>query len=127
MLESLLKSQKCEQKEGHLECPHCLCKPCITSECFRQMWWETDSVEPDEKNHSLRKEKYKYFWTMLYHREVFLDERYINRKLEALKRDPRRRNTVYHRREILPDCVLNTVRKWYPNPPDIPYMGHRWN
>ena len=28
-------------------------------------------------------------------------------------------------RELMPVCVLNDVRKRFPNPPGIPYMGHR--
>ena len=27
-------------------------------------------------------------------------------------------------REVIPDCVLDTVRALYPNPKSIPYMGH---
>ena len=75
---------------------------------------------------SFRKELYKYFWTMLFHRHVFLDDRYLDRKLRALKQGPRMRNVVNHRRDILPHCVIKLVRSWYPNPKDVPYMGHMW-
>jgi hypothetical protein len=27
-------------------------------------------------------------------------------------------------REVMPDCVLHQVRQLYPNPKDVPYMGH---
>lgn len=70
---------------------------------------------------------YKFFWTMLFHRGViFLDERYRERKLNVLQLDPRFTNVASHRRDILPECVVNLVRVWFPNPKNIPYMGHRW-
>ncbi len=45
--------------------------------------------EPNHTNTGLRKEKYKRFWTMMHHRNVWEDERYKSKKREALKRDPR--------------------------------------
>ena len=33
---------------------------------------------------------------------------------------------VHVLREIIPECVLNLVRGLYPNPPDTPYLGHKW-
>ena len=108
------------------ECMYCYCKPCITSENNRQMWWEDECHPARRINHSLRKESYKKFWTMLFHRGVFLDERYQSIKQAALKRDPRCKNMVWHRRDILPKCVLELVRMWFPNPPNMPYMGHMW-
>ena len=114
------------QNENCDECPHCFCKPCITNEQNRQMWWSTEPELPDRKNSSFRKEKYKSFWTMLFHRGVFLDDRYRERKSTALKSDPRFKNVVSHRRDILPECVVNVARFWFPNPKHIPYMGHRW-
>lgn len=34
---------------------------------------------------------------------------------------------VWNKWEILPVCVVNHVRSLFPNPPNIPYMGHKWN
>jgi len=124
--ETTKRKYKIEQKNGFDECPTCLCKPCITDELHRQMWWETENTAPSRQNHSLRKERYKGFWTMLFHREVFNDERYKARKLRALQEDPSRKKLMWHRRDLLPKCVLQLVRGWFPNPPDIPYMGHMW-
>ena len=28
-------------------------------------------------------------------------------------------------RELMPECVIADVRKRFPNPPEIPYMGHK--
>uniref|UniRef100_K1QQU1 Uncharacterized protein n=1 Tax=Magallana gigas TaxID=29159 RepID=K1QQU1_MAGGI len=58
---------------------------------------------------------------MLFHRGVFLNERYRERKLNVLQLDPRFTNVASHRRDILPECVVNLVRVWFPNPKNIPY------
>ena len=33
---------------------------------------------------------------------------------------------IVHRREIMPTCVVDKVRRFYPNPADKPCMGHKW-
>ena len=85
--------------------------------------------EPEMANRSnaqLRKDKYKRFWTMLFHRNVWKDPRYRERKRRALQHDPRRKNYVYHKRDIMPKCVIDLVRHWLPNLNNQPYMGHMW-
>lgn len=116
------------QNDDALECPMCLCKPCITSERNRQEWWETQNNPACEENSSSRKEHYRRFWVMLLHRKVWDDERYKARKaaLQAHAENvigPSVRST---RREIMPDCILKCVRSWLPNPENTPYMGHKW-
>ena len=106
------------------ECPHCLCRPCITTN--HQGWFRLDPARPHILNSRRRKTCYKKFWSMLLHRGVWVDARYLMRKGAALNLDPRYRNFVYHRRDIMPDCVVKNVRNWYPNPGSIPYMGHMW-
>ena len=108
------------------ECTHCLCRPCITDERNRQSWWENASHAPNNRNSSLRKDKYKRFWTNLFHRRVWRDPRYLARKEEALSRDQRTEYDVFHRRDLMPKCVIKLVRTWLPNPRNKPYMGHRW-
>lgn len=109
------------------ECPYCFCRPCITDECNKQLWWEDENHEPHERNSFLRKDKFKRFWTNLFHRGVWNDPRYLTRKRNALRRDKPRKKYVYHRRDIIPKCVLELVRRWFPNPSDQPYMGHKWD
>lgn len=109
------------------ECPHCLCRPCITNEQNRQMWWESQEHAAHEGNSFLRKEKFKRFWTNLYHRGIWNDPRYLERKRAALRRDRPRKKYVYHRRDLIPKCVLTLVRKWFPNPDVQEYMGHHWD
>lgn len=114
------------QDEHADECQYCYCKPCITNERNMQLWWESEDSEPSVRNSGLRKEKFKRFWTMMHHRNVWEDERYQSKKKEALKKDTRCKKYAWHRRDIMPKCVLQLVRKWLPNPQNIPYMGHLW-
>lgn len=115
-----------EQDPDEEECRYCLCKPCITSERNRQLWWEDEDTNPSPRNYALRKEVYKRFWTMMFHRDVWNDPRYTEAKIVALQNDPRCRNLVWHRRDIMPKCVLSLVRGWFPNLPGAPYLGHLW-
>ena len=82
------------------------------------------SYSKSTKEISWRKEKYRYFWTMMYHQEVWRDDR--SRKLAALARNPKYKNYIWHKCDIMPNCVLKLVRGWHPNPDGIPYMGHLW-
>lgn len=132
--ESIEENSDCNYEEYSIqqdqelpECPHCLCRPCITNEQNRQLWWEDANHEPSEGNSFLRKDKFKRFWTNLFHRGVWSDPRYLTRKKDALKRDRPRKKYVYHRRDIIPKCVLGLVRQWFPNPSEKPYMGHKWD
>ena len=108
------------------ECQYCYCRPCITNEANRQLWWELHDTEPSDRNHGLRKEKYKRFWTMMFHRYAWEDQRYKIKKEAALKNDPRFKKYIWHRRDIMPKCVLQLVRQWLPNTLGTPYMGHLW-
>ena len=47
-----------EQYDTMNECPHCFCKPCITPENNRQMWWKNNSEPKSKRNRKLRKEIY---------------------------------------------------------------------
>lgn len=114
------------QDPEEARCPHCLCQPCITNEVNRQFWWENQAQAAHLRNIRYRKIAYKKFWTMLYHRGVWLDPEYMRRKVIALGYDPNQTEYVYHRRDIMPNCVLQIVRGWYPNPSGVPYRGHLW-
>lgn len=114
------------QNQEEEECRYCLCKPCITDERNQQLWWETVPVAPNSRNSGLRKDKYQRFWTMMYHRNAWQDPRYTAAKIAALRSDPHQRQYEWHRRDIMPKCILTLVREWFPNPPGVPYMGHLW-
>lgn len=116
--------------DGHFECPDCFCRPCVMSDQNRQLWWPERCREGSQKNKHHRKALYKKFWTMLCHRGLWQDERYLARKSVAVRIDSRHRRFVWqshaYKREIMPDCVVRQVREWFPNLPSQPYMGHLW-
>lgn len=102
-----------------LQCQFCLCRPCVIDESNRQSWWKTQSDEPTVESSYLRKKAYYKFYTMLYHRGLWSNEQYLERKKAA-------GHQLRFKREIMPECVLNLVRSWHPNPDNRAYMGHRW-
>lgn len=110
------------------ECMFCFCKPCITDNVNKQMWWE-DALQPVSRwNSRRRKCHYRKFWTMLTHKQAFDDDRYKSKKREALGLDPQRRFYGWiHKRDIMPNCVLKLVRGWLPNPQGMAYMDHMWD
>ena len=93
-----------------------------TNEQNSQLWWHANTEEPHLRNSGLRKEHYKLFWTMLLHRGVWNDDRYIVMKVDAMSRDPRRQRYDWHKRDIMPKCVVSLVRHWFPNPRGFPYI-----
>jgi hypothetical protein len=116
-----------EHDESESECPFCLCRPCITSEKNKQSWWPTMPSAPHRLNSQSRKTCYNKFWTMMFHRGVWQDRRYKQRKSVALGLDPTNNQYVWlHKRDLMPDCIIKLVREWYPNPTSVPYMGHLW-
>jgi hypothetical protein len=61
---------------------------------------------------------YKLSWN-----NISLQNRYIVMKVDAMSRDPRRQRYDWHKRDIMPKCVVSLVRHWFPNPGGFPYMG----
>jgi hypothetical protein len=47
------------------ECKHCYCRPCITDESNRQLWWERQPRIPSQQNRKFRKPCFQRFWAML--------------------------------------------------------------
>ena len=74
--------------------------------------------EPRMNNHMKRKGDYRSFYTILNRRGLWHDPVYIARK-EALG------CYVEDVREVMPVCVVEDVRKRWPNPDGVPYCGHR--
>ena len=101
--------------EDHPPCQHCLMGPCITvSEVTRIQ----GSCAPDITNHSKPHKNYRKFWKSLKDRGLWQHELYLHRKTSAGLSD-------VELRELMPQCVLDDTRKHYPNPPGVPYMGHK--
>ena len=111
-----------------VECPDCLCRPCVIAEDNRQSWWPDQPKSASRKNRHGRKDLYKKFWSMICHRGAWNDERYKERKSRAIQLDIRRKQFVWQaygtKREIMPNCVIHQVREWLPNVGGQPYMGH---
>ena len=112
------------QPEDGMECGNCFCSPCVINERHRQDWWPSSSQAPHQHNNKERKRLYYKFWVMLYQRGAWANERYIARKETVLEQHD---GYVQMRRELMPDCVVDLVRTWYPNLPGQPYLGHRWS
>ncbi len=121
-----LEEERILQDKTRPECPKCLCSPCIISEENRQAWWPQVKSEPCPENSNYRKNLYKTFWTMLYARMLCCNDRYLLRKNQALQQQKTGTKFLFSRRDLMPDCVIDLVRFWFPNPNDIPYMNHKW-
>lgn len=111
-------------REGETQCEFCLCAPCVTSEENKQLWWPEQNAELGPLYGPTRKGYYHRFWTILLHRGVWSNPVYKERKAAALG-EPNNLH-VFHCRDLMPKCVLDLVRTWFPNPPDRPYMNHKW-
>ena len=105
--------------EGVPECPHCFCQPCVTA---KEQKWLGVGQAPSRHNPGLRRVMYKDFWRLIDRSQGWKDPRYLQKKKNSL----RNRDMVFTRREMMPKCVLAKVRGLYPNPPGVPYVGHRW-
>ena len=80
------RAERCQNNtnapDGSLECPHCYCRPCITSETNRQLWWPITNSEPSEHNRGIRNKIYKKFWSMMHNRYMWSEPRYLARKIQ---------------------------------------------
>ena len=116
---------KIEMNTMEEKCLYCFCSPCVTHESNKQLWWESCSLAAKRYNRSYRKAAYRKFWTMMYHRDIWNTEEYQQKKARCLEANLGEQ-LAFHRRDIMPECVVKLVRNWYPNPKSVPYMGHRW-
>ena len=100
------------------ECRYCLCQPCASSS---QPSWLGTGQQGRDQNAGLRKVRYKKYWTLLDRRGAWRDDRYLREKRRLMRMD----GVVVTRREVMPKCVIDSVRSLYPNHRN-PYVGHRW-
>ena len=73
-------------------------------------------------NVSMRHEIYKNYGKIL-------NNIWLGRNMECLRRKATGAGSdsgLLHRREIMPKCVVNAVRRMYPNPEGKSYVGHQW-
>ncbi len=122
-----LDKEKINRKLDKDECPHCLCQPCVLCDENVQLWWPKAFTPPHPDNDQYRYALYRRFWTMLYRRGVFCDERYIERKERALDKQRKRQGKfIVSRRDLMPLCVVTQVRNWFPNTDNVNYKNHCW-
>jgi hypothetical protein len=100
--------------DDHAECPHCLCSPCVTNEEFREEKWQLHNASPSAQNTGYRLKLYANIWTAMSNRQAWCDGRYKLRKMQALGRDSLMKKYRWHKRDIMPDCILQRVRTWLP-------------
>jgi len=108
--------------QGHATVTHKMCLYYHCSSCV--LFSETLPARlrafglPRMTNHMKRKGDYRSFYTILNRRGLWHDPIYIARK-EALG------CYVEDVREVMPICVVENVKKRWPNPDGVPYCGHR--
>lgn len=100
-------------------CPHCFLPTCVT-EVNKEAVWLGDGREACLENAGTRRNIYFRYWNCLSNLDAWDHPLYIAKKTAGAE------GSVYHKREIMPNCVLKKVRGLYPNPTDCPYMGHKW-
>ena len=108
-----------DQAEQNNGCPYCFQTVCVTAlpnDFLGQGQAACDA------NHGLRRNIYNHYWKMIRNLGGWRNPRYLDHKQHVGGGEW----VVEHRREIMPLCVLKQVRNLYPNPPSIPYMGHKW-
>ena len=86
------------------------------------MWWPDLSEGPKHANAAIRKRLYQRFWAMLHNCGAWQDVRYLRKKVNKCLKQ----SFTWHKREVMPECVLRQCREWPPNPKNVPYMGHKW-
>ena len=102
--------------EEQQECPHCFLTPCATS---HNHYWLGEGQPESRENHGVRKIKYRSYWKFINNSGGWNDNRYLLKKVAA-------GGQVSDKRELMPSCVVSQLRAMYPNPSDMPYMGHMW-
>ena len=95
-------------------CEFCLQTPCITLSAFRPM----GRGEARLTNHTKRRKDYEWFWRTLKDCGLWGNPTYLARKQEL-------GCMIDDVREVMPHCVIKDVRERWPNPPNVPYQGHR--
>ena len=95
-------------------CEFCLQAPCITSSPFKPQGRSDARIT----NHTKRLKDYKWYWRTLKDCGLWENAFYQARK-QFLGCH------IDDIREVMPNCVVTDVRDRWPNPPHVPYQGHR--
>ena len=95
-------------------CTFCLQTPCISLSAFKPMGCGAARIT----NHTKRRNNYKWFWRTLKDCGLWENPTYLARKQDL-------GCMIDDVREVMPHCVIKDVRNRWPNPPHVPYQGHR--
>ncbi len=109
------------------ECAFCFLVPCVTQ--VHRPRWLGDGQRAAPINSAVRKELYKKYWFELQGRGAWDKIQYQLKKRQTLVNQYGQNHVwvnVAKKRDIMPECVLEFVRRLYPNPDGQPYMGHKW-
>ena len=108
-------------------CPYCFLNPCVAT--VRQGWLG-EGQAARMGNNSIRKEKYRKYWSVMSALGAWNHPLYVAKKMRALGHQDENNEIVWAGRqsirEIMPECVLKLVQGLYPNLPGVPYMGHKF-
>ena len=92
-------------------CRFCLQTPCVVTD-------GRPRGPARNNNHSKRLKEYRHYYTQLTALRLWENPVYLARKEELGCH-------IDDIREVMPMCVVKDVRSRWPNPPHIPYMGHK--
>ena len=95
-------------------CEFCLQRGCITSSAFKPQGRGDARIT----NHVKRRKDYKWYWRTLKVCGLWENSIYLERKEEL-------GCLIDDVREVMPHCLVKDVRRRWPNPPHVPYQGHR--
>ena len=104
-------------EEEHIDPTICICcrqTPCVSTDSREHRGIRAAHIQ----NHVRRRKDYKTYLRALKKCGLWQDPVYIARKVELGDR-------IDAVRERMPKCVVKDVRTRFPNPPGIPYMGHK--
>ncbi|XP_066278850.1 uncharacterized protein [Branchiostoma lanceolatum] len=108
------------------DCPGCFLAPCVMEKQIRKAGMKQALLHqrpPHPNNTGVRRRKYRAVWTLINKRGGWKDERYLARKTQRMLED----GFQIVKRDVMPKCVLDAVRSFYPNPAGQPYLGHKWD
>ena len=97
------------------ECPECFLMPCASA---HDHFWLGEGQPEHRENHGVRKIKYRSYWKFINNSGGWNDNRNLLKVAIV--------GQVNDKRELMPSCVVAQLRVLYPNPLDMPYMGHMW-
>ena len=105
------------------DCPTCFLTPCIAERHVDLPYLQGGGQAPCMHNIGIRHHLYKSYWKLIDNSGGWRDSRYLAKKSKELNDCAL---AVGSRREIMPICIVTKLRKMFPNPENVCYVGHEW-